>query len=385
MAEPSAWDTLGGEATVSLSIPSIDAPTLHERLRRDSRTIVLDVRTDDEFRDGFIPQAMHIPLHLLEDRVREQIPDLHAPVVIYCAHGIRSAQALRLMQKLGYGQLEHLDAGFAHWVTLKLPVDSRGAPGLANTSHSRYSRQILLEQVGNRGQRRLAQARVLLIGVGGLGSPAALYLAGAGVGTLGLVDADAVELSNLHRQIIHGNGSIGIAKVESARERIAQANPDVAVETYDARFVPGNAASIVERGWDVILDGADNFPTRYTLNDVATKYDVPVCHGSIDRFEGRVTTFVSPHGPCYRCLFPTPPRPGTIGSCAERGVLGVLPGVIGVLQATEALKIILGIGASLSGRLLTYDALALEFRELRYTRDATCPTCGTLRKGNAPS
>jgi sulfur-carrier protein adenylyltransferase/sulfurtransferase len=205
------------------------------------------------------------------------------------------------------------------------------------------------------------------------------------VGTLGLVDADAVELSNLHRQIIHGNGSIGSAKVESARERIAQVNPEVAVEPYDARFGPNNAESIVERGWDVILDGADNFPTRYTLNEVATKNEVPVCHGSIDRFEGRVTTFLGPRGPCYRCLFPNPPQPGTIGCCAERGVLGVLPGLIGVLQATEALKLILGIGASLSGRLLTYDALALEFRELRYGRDAKCPTCGTLSKGNAPS
>lgn len=373
---------------MSLSIAAINAPTLHERLRRDARLIVLDVRTDDEFRDGFIPQAMHLPLHLLEEQVRERIPDLQTPVVVYCAHGIRSAQAVRLMRQLGYGKLTHLEAGFAHWVALNLPVDSGGARSDTErsdteTNQSRYCRQTLLGQVGTRGQQRLAQARVLLIGVGGLGSPAALYLAGAGVGTLGLVDSDAVELSNLHRQIIHSNGSVGVAKVESARSRIEEANPEVAVETYVARFGKDNANDIVERGWDVIVDGADNFPTRYTLNDVATEYEVPVCHGSIDRFEGRVTTFMSPRGPCYRCLFPNPPQPGTIGSCTERGVLGVLPGLIGVLQATEALKIILGIGASLSGRLLTYDALSLEFRELRYARDEKCPTCGTLRKGSA--
>lgn len=356
--------------------PTITAHALHERLREEPQLQIIDVRTDEELLDGFIPRAKHIPLHRLEERVREEVPDRSAAIVLYCAHGIRSAQALRLMRQLGYEALQHLESGYAQWAALDLPVAFPAPACRAARGQDRYSRQMLLEEVGTKGQKRLAEARVLLIGIGGLGSPAALYLAGAGVGTLGIVDADEVDISNLHRQIIHDSTRIGDAKVESARARIEQTNPEVKVQSYLMRFGPDNAEEILGRGWDVIVDGADNFPTRYTLNEQATKHRIPVCHGSIDRFEGRVTTFVSPDGPCYRCLFPNQPKPGSVGSCAERGVLGVLPGVIGVLQATEVLKLLLGIGAPLVGRLLTYNALDLAFRELRYARDPGCPCCG---------
>ncbi len=350
---------------------------LRDRMNRERDLVIVDVRTASELREGQIPKAIHLPLHELEQRVRHLLPNLQTPVILYCAHGMRSAQALRLMQHLGYEQLLHLELGFAHWQALGLPVAVETAAGCFANASDRYSRQMLLAEVGTAGQTRLAQARVLLIGVGGLGSPAALYLAGAGVGTLGLVDHDNVDISNLHRQIIHSTGQLGTRKVESARSRIADTNPDVRVEVFEERFCAENAERILEQGWDVIVDGADNFPTRYTLNDVAVKRGIAVCHGSIDRFEGRVTTFLGNRGPCYRCLFPKQPQPGAFGSCAERGVLGVLPGVIGTLQATEVLKLVLGIGQPLAGRLLTYDALDLEFRVIRYGCDSTCSVCAT--------
>jgi sulfur-carrier protein adenylyltransferase/sulfurtransferase len=357
--------------------PTITAPKLHERLRLQRNFVLLDVRTDSEVREGQIPGAIQIPLHELEQRVRSSLPNSQTPIVVYCAHGIRSAQALQLLQQLGYSQVSHLEAGFAQWRALGLPVEIPAPACGSGKPLDRYSRQTLLAEVGLAGQKRLSQARVLLIGVGGLGSPAALYLAGAGVGTLALVDPDVVDISNLHRQIIHEASRLGTSKVESARGRIEATNPDVKVETFAERLCPDNAERIIGSGWDVIIDGADNFEARYSLNDVAVSRGIRVCHGSIDRFEGRVTTFLGRQGPCYRCLFPRQPQPGTIGSCAERGVLGVLPGVIGTLQATEALKLILGIGQPLSGRLLTYDALNLEFRVIYYGRDPNCPVCPT--------
>ena len=360
---------------------TITVPALQSRLRLQSDLVVVDVRNESEVRQGHIPGALHLPLSELEQRAHSSLPNVRTPIVVYCAQGGRSAQALRLLLQLGDEQVVHLQAGFAQWKALGLPVQVPAPVGGAGNAHDRYARQILLPEVGSAGQRRLSKARVLLIGVGGLGSPAAVYLAGAGVGTLGLVDPDVVDISNLHRQIIHETSRIAMRKVESARSRIEATNADVKVETFAERFCSENAERIIGCTWDVIVDGTDNFPTRYMLNEVAAKHGIPVCHGSIHRFEGRVTTFLGNRGPCYRCLFPRQPQPGTIGSCAERGVLGVLPGVIGTLQATEALKLILGIGQPLSGRLLTYDALSLEFCVMGYGRDPDCSVCAPSVKG----
>jgi molybdopterin/thiamine biosynthesis adenylyltransferase/rhodanese-related sulfurtransferase len=360
-----------------LNAPHITALDLNNRLSRESDLVVVDVRTATEVAEGYIRGAIHLPLHELETRARTVLANPNAPIILYCAHGIRSAQALLLLKQLGYEQLLHLQLGIAHWQALGLPVQVPDCGTCASVAKDRYSRQILLSEIGAAGQTRLKRARVLLIGVGGLGSPAAMYLAGAGVGTLGLVDPDDVELSNLHRQIIHDTDRVGMRKTESARVRIESFNPDVKVEAFPLRFNNESADRILADGWDVIIDGADNFPTRYALNDVAVKRRIPVCHGSIDRFEGRVTTFLGDRGPCYRCLFPTQPNPGVFGACIERGVLGVLPGVIGTLQATEALKLLLGIGQPLTGRLLTYEALELEFRIIRYERNPTCSVCST--------
>lgn len=338
---------------------------------------LLDVRRDSELCAGVIPGAQHLALHLLEQYIAENVPDRDSVIVVYCASGVRSVQAQQVLLHLGYRRVSHLQGGWARWQALGFPADRHRVEPCAVAAPDRYARQSLLDEVGSAGQDRIRRARILLVGLGGLGSPAALYLAGAGVGTLGLVDSDAVELSNLHRQILHDTVRVGTSKVESAKRRIAEVNPDVKVMEFDQRLGMDNIERILDSGWDVVLDGADNFPTRYLLNEVCSRRDIPLCHGSIDRFEGRVTTFRGRSGPCYRCLFPRPPRPGVIGACSERGVLGVLPGMIGVLQATEALKLILGIGQVLVGRLLTYDALELRFREMRYGADPNCPTCST--------
>lgn len=361
-----------------MSSRTITVEELHDQLTHRS---IVDVRNEAELLEGKIPGAIHLPLSELEARVRSVLPDHGASIVVYCAHGIRSSHALQVLERLGYRAVVHLEGGFAGWQAAEMPIEN--APDVCQTpaNAERYSRQLLLDEVGVAGQKRLSEVRVLIVGVGGLGSPAALYLAGAGVGTLGLVDSDRVDVSNLHRQVVHDTAHLGVLKVDSARERIKLANPEVRVETYAERFATESARAILDHGWDVVLDGADNFSTRYALNDAAMQRRIPVCHGSIDRFEGRVTTFLGRSGPCYRCLFPRPPRPGTIGSCSERGVLGVLPGVIGTLQATEALKLVLGIGEPLCGRLLTYDALSAKFREVRYAADPSCSICRIRDKG----
>jgi molybdopterin/thiamine biosynthesis adenylyltransferase/rhodanese-related sulfurtransferase len=364
-----------------LSSRTITSEELSERLKQSPRPATVDVRNEPELVQGMIPGAIHLPLPEFESRVGAVLPDKRASIVVYCAHGVRSAQAIQVLEQMGYEAVSHLVGGFSAWKSQGLAVDPGHDGPRAAPEVERYSRQLLLNEVGIAGQKRLSEARVLIVGVGGLGSPAALYLAGAGVGTLGLVDPDRVEVSNLHRQVVHDTAHLGVLKVDSAHERITAANPDVVVEGFVERFAAENAGAILDRGWDVVLDGADNFATRYAINDAVIRRGIPVCHGSIDRFEGRVTTFLGRSGPCYRCLFPRPPQPGTIGSCAERGVLGVLPGVIGTLQATEALKLVLGIGDPLSGRLLTYDALSARFLELRYAADPSCPTCGTREKG----
>ena len=352
-------------------VPEVDAREAL-RLREHGATFV-DVREQDEFDQGAIPGAVHIPRGFLEMRIEETVRDPASPLVVFCAGGTRSLFAAETLQQLGYGQVFSMAGGFNGWKGSGLPW--RIPQTLSSDQRRRYSRHLLIPEVGEEGQRKLLDARVLLVGAGGLGSPAALYLAAAGVGTIGIIDADVVDDSNLQRQVIHTAERLGIPKVESARIGIQALNPDVRVEKHEVHLDKSNVLEIFSR-YDVILDGTDNFATRYLINDACVLLDKPNAHGSIFRFEGQATTFIPHVGPCYRCLFPSPPPPELAPSCAEAGVLGLLPGTIGIIQATEVAKLILGIGEPLVGRLLTYDALEMEFRELRLSRDPECPMCG---------
>jgi sulfur-carrier protein adenylyltransferase/sulfurtransferase len=336
--------------------------------------LFLDVREQGEWDLGHVPEAVHIPLGLLEDRVADELPDREREVVVYCAHGRRSLAALATLRALGYERSRHLTEGFEEWEKSGFPVVVPST--LEPDQRRRYSRHLLIPEIGEAGQRRLLESRVLLIGAGGLGSPASLYLAAAGVGTLGIVDDDVVDESNLQRQIAHSTQRLGDPKVESARDTLTGLNPDVKVKTFNERLSSDNIDRILAEGWDVIVDGADNFPTRYLVNDASVWHGIPVVHGSIYRFEGQATVFFPGEGPCYRCLFPTPPPPELAPSCAEGGVLGVLPGVIGSLQANETIKLAARIGEPLIGRLLLFDALSTTFTEVALRRDPDCPVCG---------
>ncbi len=336
--------------------------------------VVVDIREQDEWDEGHIAGAVHIPRGHLESRIERSAPDRAHPVLLYCSAGHRSAFAAKTLEEMGYKDVTSLAGGFTDWKRNGYPVELQS--GLDAPRRARYSRHLLIPEVGEQGQLTLLDSKVLLIGAGGLGSPASLYLAAAGVGRLGIVDADVVDESNLQRQIVHSTESLGEAKVESAKRTIEALNPDVDVVSYKERLTSENVERILADGWDVIVDGADNFPTRYLVNDASVWHDIPVVHGSIYRFEGQVTVFKPGAGPCYRCLFPTPPPPELAPSCAEGGVLGVLPGVIGSLQANEALKLALGIGEPLVGRLMLFDALSGEFNEVKLRRDPDCPVCG---------
>lgn len=345
-----------------------------ESLRmREQGAVLIDVREQDEVDQGTIPGAIHIPRGFLEMRIEEAVRDHSEPVVVYCAGGVRSLFGAESLMQLGYENVASMSGGFNGWKSAGLPW--RVPQNLTPDQRRRYSRHLLIPEVGEEGQRKLLDAKVLLIGAGGLGSPAALYLAAAGVGTIGVVDADIVDDSNLQRQVIHTTDRLGIPKVESARLAIEALNPDVTVIKHEVRLDQSNVLDIFAQ-YDIILDGTDNFATRYLINDACVLLNKPNAHGSIFRFEGQATTFMPGDGPCYRCLFPTPPPPELAPSCAEAGVLGLLPGTVGLIQATEVAKIILGIGQPLIGRLLTYDALEMEFRELRLSRDPECPMCG---------
>ena len=338
-----------------------------------SGTKIIDVREQDEYVQGYIPGATWIPRGFLESRIEDAAPDRDAPVILYCAGGNRSAFAARSLKEMGYTNVKSLSGGYAAW---KRAGHKAELPFVMTQEQQiRYSRHIMLPEVGEAGQVKLLKSRVLCLGAGGLGAPSSVYLAAAGVGTIGLVDDDVVDLSNLQRQIIHAQDRIGMPKVESARIALTALNPDVKVVPHQFRLSSENILELI-KDYDVIVDGADNFPTRYLLNDAALKLNKPVVHASIYRFEGQVTSFIPDEGPCYRCLYPSPPPPDMAPSCQEAGVLGVLPGVVGLLEATEALKILLGIGTSLAGRLLIYDALKIKFRELKLRRDPKCPTCG---------
>lgn len=339
--------------------------------------VLIDVREGDEHQEGFIPGALWIPRGKLELRIEDAVPDRGADIVLYCAGGNRSALAARTLGELGYTRVRSLAGGYGAWKRAGLPTDKPFI--FTEAQKSRYARHIMLPEVGEKGQAKLLQAKVLLLGAGGLGSPSALYLAAAGVGTLGIVDDDVVDASNLQRQILHNTSRIGVPKVESARTTLTELNPDVRVIAHQVRLTAENVLSII-KDYDLIVDGADNFQTRYLLNDAALILNKPVLHASIFRFEGQLTTFLPWQGPCYRCLYPEPPPPGMAPSCNEAGVLGVLPGVIGVVQATEAIKLVLGIGDSLAGRLLIYDALGAKFRELKLRRDPQCVVCSDRNK-----
>jgi molybdopterin/thiamine biosynthesis adenylyltransferase/rhodanese-related sulfurtransferase len=354
-------------------IAEVDAGGARELI--DARDpLIVDVREQDEWDEGHIPGAIHIPRGFLESRIERAAPDSTRPVLLYCSAGNRSAFAAKTLAELGYEDVASLAGGFTDWKRNGFPVEL--SAGLDPQRRARYSRHLLIPEVGEEGQLKLLDSKVLLIGAGGLGSPASLYLAAAGVGRIGIVDADVVDESNLQRQIVHSTERLGEAKVSSAKRTIEALNPDVQVVAYEERLTSENVERILADGWDVIVDGADNFPTRYLVNDASVWHGIPVVHGSIYRFEGQVSVFKPHEGPCYRCLFPTPPPPELAPSCAEGGVLGVLPGIIGSLQANEALKLALGIGEPLVGRLLLFDALSAEFNEVKLRRDPDCPVCG---------
>jgi len=345
----------------------------HEAGRENQEIVLVDVREKHEWNEGHIPGAVHVPRGYLELQVEEAVPDKDKTVVLYCAGGVRSLMAGATLQQMGYKNVVSMAGGFGAWKGNGYSfVQPRT---MSEAQAKRYSRHLLVPEVGEEGQFKLLDSRVLLIGAGGLGSPAAYYLAAAGVGTIGIIDADVVDDSNLQRQILHNTQRIGQYKAESARETIEALNPDVKVITHIERLDESNVARIIA-DYDVILDGTDNFPTRYLLNDAALIANKPVVHGSVFRFEGQLTVFKPYEGPCYRCLYPEPPPMALAPSCAEAGVLGVLPGIIGILQATETIKLLLGIGDPLVGRMMTYDALAGEFNELRLFRDPKCAACG---------
>ncbi len=335
--------------------------------------VLLDVREADEYEQGALVGALHIPRGNLEFQVEGRIPDKDKPVIIYCAGGVRSAFAAKTLTDLGYSDVVSVIGGFNRWKDEGR--EWRTPQALTPEQRNRYQRHLLVSEVGEAGQLKLLDSKVLMLGAGGLGSPAALYLAAAGVGTIGIIDMDVVDASNLQRQILHNMDRIGDRKVDSAKKTLSLLNPDVNVVTYDVRLGADNILDIFD-GYDLIVDGTDNFPTRYLVNDAALLKGIPVVHGSIFRFEGQVTVFDPYKGPCYRCFVPQPPPAELAPSCAEAGVLGVLPGIIGSIQAVEAIKMLLDIGEPLVGRLLAYDALEESFRTFKLHRDPECPACG---------
>lgn len=337
--------------------------------------LVIDVRERDEWSEGHLQGAVHLSRGFLELRIAQLAPDPARPLVVYCQTGVRSLLAAATLQELGYRDVRSLAGGYQAWRSQGRAVVV--PPVMRAADRDRYSRHLLIPEVGEAGQQKLLASSVLVVGAGGLGSPVALYLAAAGVGRLGIVDFDRVDRSNLQRQVLHSDERIGMAKVDSARRTLEALNPSVKVETFDTRLDPGNADEIGAR-FDVIVDGCDNFGTRYLVNDLCVRLQKPNVHGSIHRFEGQVSVFWPGRGPCYRCVHPLPPPDELAPNCAALGVLGVLPGVIGLLEATETVKLLLGIGAPLIGRLLVYDALAASFAEFKLRRDPDCASCGDL-------
>jgi sulfur-carrier protein adenylyltransferase/sulfurtransferase len=356
---------------VKSEIEEIDPSEVKELL--EEGVVIVDVRESEEVAAGHLPGAKHVPRSYLESRIEGIVPDRFANVILYCASGVRSAYAARtLSEDLGYENVKSMTGGITLWKDRGYEVVVPET--LTSEQRDRYSRHLLIPEIGAEGQRKLLDAKVLLLGAGGLGSPTALYLAAAGVGTLGIVDDDDVDLSNLQRQVIHSSERIGTPKVDSAEQSIRALNPDVKVVKYPVRLGAENIMEIIE-GYDVIVDGVDNFPTRYLLNDATVRLRIPVVSASILGFDGQLSVFKPYEGPCYRCLFREPPPAELAPSCGANGVLGVLPGTMGLLQATEVVKLIVGIGEPAIGRLLLYDALAATLTEVKVRRDPECPIC----------
>ncbi len=356
---------------IKTEVAEIDPGAVHELV--GNGVAIVDVRETEEFATGHLPGARHLPRGYLESRIEGVVPDRAQRVILYCASGTRSALAAHtLTHDLGYERVESMTGGITLWKDRGYEVEVPKT--LSAEQRERYSRHILIPEIGESGQRKLLEARVLLLGAGGLGSPTALYLAAAGVGTIGLVDNDVVDLSNLQRQVIHTTERIGVAKVDSAEQSIKALNPDVEVVKYQTRLDASNIMEIIA-GWDIIVDGVDNFPTRYLLNDASVRLQIPVVSASILGFDGQLSVFKPYDGPCYRCLFPVPPPAELAPSCGANGVLGVLPGTMGLLQATEVVKLIVGAGEPAIGRLLLYDALAATLTEVKVRRDPACAVC----------
>jgi molybdopterin/thiamine biosynthesis adenylyltransferase/rhodanese-related sulfurtransferase len=343
------------------------------RIKAGTAGVLVDVREKEEFREGHLPEALSVPRGFLEIQIETAVPDRETPIIAYCQGGTRSLIASQALVGMGYTNVVSMAGGYGQWKGAgnEWVTDFQFTPDQLQ----RYSRHFLLPEVGEEGQAKLLEAKVLLIGAGGLGSPTAYYLAAAGVGTIGIVDDDVVDRSNLQRQILHAEDRVGMPKVDSAKMTLEGLNPDVNVVTYQERISSENVMQIFS-DYDIIVDGCDNFPTRYLVNDACVFLRKTNVHGSIFQFEGQATVFEPFEGPCYRCLFPEPPPPGAAPSCAEAGVLGVLPGLVGCIQAVETVKLILGAGRSLNGRLLHLDTLAMEISSLKLRRDPECPVCG---------
>src|SRR5437879_7828200 len=354
-------------------VPEVSPEQVKARLDKGEGPSGLDVREKEEIRQGYVPGALPLPRGFLEMRVEEAVPDKNTSIVAYCGGGTRSLLAGRILKELGYTNVVSMRGGFTSWKNQGLPITEQRQ--FTAEQQIRYSRHFLLPEVGEAGQAKLLDAKVLCIGAGGLGSPVAFYLAAAGVGTIGIVDMDVVDLSNLQRQILHTNDRIGMPKTESARLTLQALNPDVKVLEFRERLSSENAFRIFEQ-FDIVVNGSDNFPTRYLANDACVMLRKPLVDGAIWQFEGQATVFHPPAGPCYRCLFPEPPPPGAVPSCAEAGVLGVLPGLGGCVQALEAVRLILGPGTPLIGRVLPFDTLSMDVRILKLRRDPNCVVCG---------
>jgi sulfur-carrier protein adenylyltransferase/sulfurtransferase len=358
---------------IKTKIEQLDTAEAQRELSGDGDLVLLDTREPHEYAEAHLEGGILVPPAEVMSRIESLVPDRSQRVVLYCRTGARSARAAYQLQEAGYENVANVAGGIEAWQDLGLPVVA--AAGMTTQQRERYSRQTLLPEVGVEGQLKLLDAKVLLIGAGGLGSPSALYLAAAGIGTLGLVDDDVVDESNLQRQVIHSTDRVGTPKTASARKTIEGLNPDVEVVEHRMRLDASNVIELL-RDYDVIVDGADNFPTRYLLNDASVRLRKPVVSASILGFEGQISTFMPYEGPCYRCLYPVPPPAELAPSCGAAGVLGVMAGVMGLLQANEVIKLVVGIGEPLIGRLLIYDSLGTRFTELKVRRDPECPICG---------
>ncbi len=356
-------------------IPEITPDEVSELFKNGQHPAALiDVREPDEYRGGYIPGAEHVSRGFLELKIEQVVPERATPIIAYCAGGVRSLLAAQVLKTMGYGDVKSMSGGYSKWKDLGHPVQVDKQ--MTTEQLDRYSRHFLLDQIGEKGQAKLLEAKVLLIGAGGLGSPTGLYLSAMGVGTIGIVDLDVVDMSNLQRQIIHNNDRVGIPKVESAKQTLTALNPDVTVITHEERLTRLNAMEIMGQ-YDIIVNGADNFPTRYLVNDAAVFLGKPIVDASIFKFEGQATVYnPAAGGPCYRCLYPEPPPPGMVPSCQDAGVLGSLCGTMGSIQATEVAKLIVGFGETLTGKLLMYDAMKSQFRILKVRHDPSCPVCG---------